>query len=99
MVKHIVLFKLKNEMAESEKLDIAQRFKEAIEALPAVIEEIRKIEVGINMNPEESWNIALYSEFDSLEDVKAYATHPDHVVAAKILADAKENRSCVDYEF
>ena len=98
MVKHIVIFKLRDEIAQEEKLDIMNRFKVAIESLPAKIPFIRKIEVGLNINPAEAWNIALYSEFDSLEDVKAYATHPEHVAAGKIIADAKENRACVDYE-
>uniref|UniRef100_UPI0032EDC9AA Dabb family protein n=1 Tax=Bacteroides ovatus TaxID=28116 RepID=UPI0032EDC9AA len=52
----------------------------------------------LNMNPGATWNIALYSEFDTLEDVKFYATHPDHVAAGKILAETKESRACVDYE-
>lgn len=98
MVKHIVLFKLKDEVPPEEKLVVMTEFKAAIEALPAKISVIRKIEVGLNMNPGETWNIALYSEFDTLEDVKYYATHPDHVAAGKILAEAKENRACVDYE-
>ena len=58
-------------------------FKAAIEALPAKISVIRKIEVGLNINPAEAWSIALYSEFDTLDDVKYYATHPDHVAAGK----------------
>jgi hypothetical protein len=74
------------------------RFKVAIESLPAHIPFIRKIEVGLNTNPAETWDIALYSEFDSLEDVKAYSTHPEHVAAGKIIAGAKESRACVDYE-
>ena len=98
MVKHIVLFKLKDEVPETDKLVVMNKFKEAIEALPAKISVIRKIEVGLNMNPGESWHIALYSEFDNLADVKFYATHPDHVAAGKIIAEAKESRSCVDYE-
>lgn len=98
MVKHIVLFKLKEEVPAAEKLAVMNRFKEAIEALPAKIAVIRKIEVGLNINPGESWHIALYSEFDTLDDVKFYATHPDHVAAGKIIAEAKESRSCVDYE-
>ena len=98
MVKHIVLFKLKDEVPETDKLVVMNKFKEAIEALPAKISVIRKIEVGPNMNPGESWHIALYSEFDNLDDVKFYATHPDHVAAGKIIAEAKESRSCVDYE-
>ena len=98
MVKHIVLFKLKDEVPETDKLVVMNKFKEAIEALPAKICVISKIEVGLNMNPGESWHIALYSEFDNLDDVKFYATHPDHVAAGKIIAEAKESRSCVDYE-
>ena len=62
MVKHIVLFKLKDEVPETDKLVVMNKFKEAIEALPAKISVIRKIEVGLNMNPGESWHIALYSE-------------------------------------
>lgn len=98
MVKHIVLFKLKEEIPAAEKLAVMNRFKEAIEALPAKIAVIRKIEVGLNINPGESWHIALYSEFDTLDDVKFYATHPDHVAAGKIITEAKDSRSCVDYE-
>ena len=99
MVKHIVLFKLKEEVSAAEKLAAMTRFKEAIEALPAKISVIRHIEVGLNINPGETWSIALYSEFDSLEDVKTYAVHPDHVAAGKLLAEVKESRACVDYEF
>ncbi|MCD8092397.1 MAG: Dabb family protein [Bacteroides sp.] len=98
MVKHIVLFKLKDEAPADEKLAAMTNFKNAIEALPAKISVIRKVEVGLNINPGETWNVALYSEFDTLEDVKYYATHPDHVAAGKFLADVKESRACVDYE-
>jgi hypothetical protein len=97
MVKHIVLFKLKDVDAQ-QKMEVMTAFKNAIEALPKEIEFIRNIEVGLNINPDEAWNIALYSEFDSLDDVKRYAVHPSHLAAARLLADVKESRSCVDYE-
>lgn len=99
MVKHIVLFKLKEEVPADVRLAAMNNFKEAIEALPAKIPTIRKIEVGLNINPSETWSIALYSEFDTLEDVKQYAVHPDHVAAGKLLAEVKESRACVDYEY
>lgn len=98
MVKHIVLFKLKDEVPADRKREVMCAFKQAIEALPARIPFIRRVEVGLNMNADEAWHIALYSEFDSLEDVKAYAAHPDHVAAASLLAEVKEGRACVDYE-
>lgn len=98
MVKHIVLFKLKDEAPAEAKLAAMNAFKAAIEALPAKIPFIRSIEVGLNVNPAETWSIALYSEFDSLDDVRRYAVHPDHVAAGKLLAEVRESRACVDYE-
>ena len=97
MVKHIVLFQLKDSLSSEEKTDVMNRFKAAIEALPAQIPFIRKVFVGLNMNPAEKWDLCLESEFDSLDDVKAYAVHPAHVAAAGILKDAKQDRACTDY--
>lgn len=98
MVKHIVLFKLKDEAPAEVRLAAMNAFKAAIEALPAKIPFIRSIEVGLNINPAETWSIALYSEFDSLDDVRRYAVHPDHVAAGKLLAEVRESRACIDYE-
>lgn len=98
MVKHIVLFKLKDEAPAEVRLAAMNAFKAAIEALPAKIPFIRSIEVGLNINPAETWSIALYSEFGSLDDVRRYAVHPDHVAAGKLLAEVRESRACVDYE-
>ena len=47
MVKHIVLFKLKETLSAAEKTDIMKRFKTAIEALPATIPFIRAVLVGL----------------------------------------------------
>lgn len=99
MVRHIVLFKLKNTLSKKEKLEVMQNFKAAIEALPAKISVIRHIEVGLNMNPDEAFDIALNSEFDTLDDVNFYAKHPEHVAAAALLKEVKDSRACVDYEF
>ena len=98
MVKHIVMFKLKETLSKEEKMVVMNDFKTAIEALPAEISVIRKVFVGLNINESEAWDICLESEFDTLDDVKAYAVHPAHVAAAGILKDAKQDRACVDYE-
>lgn len=99
MIKHIVLFKLKETLTASQKREIGESFKAAIEALPAKISIIRHIEVGLNINEAESFDVALYSEFDTLDDVKNYSVHPDHVAAAAIIKAHAAARSCVDYEF
>lgn len=99
MVKHVVLFKLKETLSVSEKSEIIASFKDAIERLPSKIDFIRHIEVGGNINPSESFDIALYSEFDNLEDVSCYVVNPDHVAAAGIIKPYIASRSCVDYEY
>lgn len=98
MVKHIVLFQLASEMEAERKKNVMDAFKKGIEALPAKIPFIRKIEVELNANPEEQFDIALYSEFDTMDDVRAYAAHPAHLAVAALLKDCKKSRSCVDYE-
>lgn len=95
MVKHIVMFKLKG--TPEERLDAATRFKNALLLLPEKIDVLHSMEVGINSNPDESWDVVLTAVVDSMEDVKTYAMHPDHVAAAAIVAPLKESRACVDY--
>ncbi len=97
MIKHIVLFKLKSFENPLEKEQLMNDFKVAIEALNGRIEGIVSLEVGINCNENEDFDIALVSAFTSMEALQHYSTHPEHVAAASLLKDAKDSRSCVDY--
>lgn len=95
MVKHIVTFKLTG--TPTERLEVAQRFKEALMELPGKINVLRSIEVGINENANEHWDIVLTAVVDKMEDVGIYASHPAHVAAASLIARHKADRACVDY--
>ena len=97
MVKHIVMFKLTG--TDDERRAVAEKFKAALEALPSQIDVLRSIEVGINENPVESWDVVLTAVVDKMADVDIYAKHSAHVAAAGLLAGHKEARACVDYEF
>lgn len=97
MVKHIVMFKLTGTPAE--RLEVATAFKNALEALPSQIEVLRSIEVGLNQNPGEDWDVVLTAIVDTMADVEVYAKHPAHVAAAALLAGHKELRACVDFQF
>lgn len=97
MVKHIVSFKLSG--TADERRAVAEKFKAALEALPAVIEPLQSIEVGINANPAEDWDVVLTAIVPTMADVAVYAKHPAHVAAAGLLGANKEARACVDYEF
>lgn len=96
MVKHIVMFKFKG--SPEERQDISKRFMEALIQLPCEIPQLKSIEVGINMNPSEQWDLVLTATADSMEDVAIYSAHPAHQAAVEIIKPYKEDRACVDYQ-
>ena len=95
MVRHVVMFKFEGD--DRERLEVALRFKEALEALPSQIEVLESIEVGLNMNPAEAWDLVLTATVATFPDVATYSAHPAHVEACKIIAGHKKDRACVDY--
>lgn len=97
MVKHIVCFKLSG--TAEERREVAVRFRNALLELPSVIDVLQSMEVGINENPSEDWDVVLTAIVPTMEDVEIYAMHPAHVAAASLLAGHKESRACVDYYF
>lgn len=96
MVKHIVSFKLTG--TDEERCRVAQEFKDALLALPQQIDVLRSMEVGINENPAEQWDVVLIAVVDTMADVEVYAKHPAHVAAAALLAGHKADRACIDFE-
>lgn len=95
MVRHIVSFQFTG--TPSERRAVAEQFRNALMALPSQIEQLKSIEVGINENPAELWDLTLIAEAETLEDVAIYSAHPAHKAAVAIIADHKANRACVDY--
>lgn len=96
MVKHIVTFKLSG--TRQERTKVAEEFKAALEALPEVIDCLQTIDVGINENPGEEWDVVLTAVLPTMEDVAVYANHPAHLAAAGLLKGHKADRACVDYQ-
>ncbi len=99
MVKHIVLFKVKEFDNPQEKREILEKFRDALMALPPKIPCLISIEAQINENPSESFDLALTTVFENFEDLATYANHPDHVAAASIFKAVAAGRACVDYTF
>lgn len=96
MIKHIVSFKFKG--TPDEKKELATKFAEALIQLPCEIPQLKSIEVGLNMNPAETWDLVLTATADSFEDIAIYSAHPAHQAAVAIIAPFKEERACVDYQ-
>src|SRR5690554_6624919 len=101
MVRHIVLFKLADEAEGRSKAENALIIKERLEELKNTIPVIRKIEVKINLSEASADNhdVILKSEFDTLEDVRTYAVHPEHIKVGEFIAKVRTSRAAIDYEF
>lgn len=100
MIKHIVFFGIVDEAEGKNKAEIMQFIKQELENLINLIPQLRKIEVGINHPdaPAGNYDLALYSEFDSMADLDTYQVHPEHKRVAAFIGKVKISRACVDYE-
>ena len=99
MIKHIVMWRLKDSALGASKEENALKLKESLEALKSEIEELKGVEVGINFSPSPAaFDVVLYSEFESREGLEAYQRHPEHVKIADFVGEIRSERAVVDYE-
>ena len=99
MVKHIILWTLKDEYTPEEKEEIKKGIKENLEGLKGKIDGL--LEIKVNKDPLKSSNadLMLDSSFESEEALKNYSTHPEHVkVADTYVRPYTKSRSCLDFE-
>jgi len=99
MVKHVILWTLKDELSDAEKLEVKAGIKAGLEGLAGKIPGL--IEIKVNTEPLASSNcdLMLDSSFETEEALKGYAVHPEHVAVAdgKVRPFTK-SRVCMDYE-
>lgn len=99
MIKHIVFWKLKEEALGNDKATNARLIKEKLEALNGRIEGLKKLEIGLDFaGGPMSADVALYSEFDTKEDLDFYQEHPEHKAVQAFVLDVRAERRVVDYE-
>ena len=99
MIKHIVMWKIKENVEGRSQLENGKLVKDRMEALKNEIKEIINIEVGLNIvEAEQAYDIALYSEFASLEDLNIYQKHPAHLEVVKFAGQFLESRVVIDYK-
>lgn len=98
MIKHIVMWKLKDFAEGCSRKENAQKIKTMLEALKGKIEQIVYLEVGINaISSDMAYDAVLISEFEDEQQLKEYKNHPEHVKVSGFVAKVKENRAVVDY--
>lgn len=99
MIKHIVMWTLKDEAAGADRTANARKMKEMLEALRGVVPTLVAIEVGIEVfAASPACDVILYSEFASRADLDAYQIHPEHQKVVAFVKQVAASRSVVDYE-
>jgi hypothetical protein len=96
-VKHIVMWNLRGE-TEHERLANIEKLKVAFEGLRGLIPGLLTLEIGVDVsNIDYACDVVLYSEFDSVEALEGYASHPAHLRVREELGNVRTTRHQVDY--
>ncbi len=99
MVKHIILWQLKDELTGEEKEQVKAGIKAGLEGLKGVIPGLVDIQVYTNGLPSSNADVMLDSTFTEEDALKGYAVHPEHVkVADGKVRPYTKTRSCLDFE-
>ncbi|MCR5367699.1 MULTISPECIES: Dabb family protein [Eubacterium] len=99
MVKHVILWTLKDELSPEEKAQVKKGIKEGLEGLKCRVPGIVDIKVNINGLASSNADLMLDSLFENKEALDAYAVHPAHVaVADEKVRPYTKIRSCLDFE-
>ncbi len=99
MVKHVILWTLKENYSDAEKEEIKRGIKAGLEGLKGRIPGLLEISVNVSPLPSSNCDLMLDSSFESEEALKGYAVHPAHVeVANTKVRPFTTSRTCMDYE-
>lgn len=101
MIRHIVMWKFADNAEGKTREENLDLVKEKLLALyeSGKIEGLRRMEIGKDvMHTDMSYDMVLVTEFDSVEALKAYKIHPDHVVISNYVKLVRTARATVDCE-
>ncbi len=95
MIKHIVMFNFKDENKKENLIKAKKMLEGLLESVPT----LKSIEVGINFSKESrAMDLSLYSEFDTIEALKLYANHPEHLEVVKFIKSVATESKVSDYK-
>lgn len=98
MIRHIVLWKLKDEAEGADKATNAVRMADALESLVGTIDGLLRLEVGVDaVGLPGAWDLALMADFEDEEALRRYQVHPKHVEVGKFISSVRLDRAVVDY--
>ncbi|WP_196994985.1 Dabb family protein [Diaphorobacter sp. JS3051] len=97
MIKHIVMWKLKGSTPAELQIN-RLTVKQALESLRGKVPGLLHLEVGLDQSDVDyAFDVVLYSEFESVVALAAYADHPEHQRVRREMSDLRIQRHQVDY--
>lgn len=97
MTTHIVLWNLQEPLTPEQKSITALKIKSTLEPLKDIIPGVLSLKVIINDFQSSNRDIALIAEYESVEALNNYITHPAHIEAGKYIRSVTCDRACLDY--
>lgn len=98
MLKHIVLWKLKEKAGGASGAENAPELKRRLENLKPLIPDIVDLKVGFDFrHPAPSYEICLDSLFKDAQGLENYQKHPEHLKVAAYVKEVTSERAAVDY--
>ncbi len=99
MVRHIVMWELKDEAEGGTAAENAAKMKHMLEGLKGKIDFLKEIEVGTDIFASSpKCSVILCSSVETREDLDAYQAHPDHQACLVFIKKVVAERRVVDYE-
>jgi heme-degrading monooxygenase HmoA len=99
MLKHIVMWKLKEHAEGADLATNAREMKRRLDECAQIVPGILKFEVTLAQpGLEATYDVVLYSEFENKAALEAYAKHPTHQALIPFIGAIREGRQCMDYE-
>lgn len=97
MLRHIILWKLKPEIADADKGAVKERIKTSLEALVGVIDGLEELTVHTDALPSSTADMMLESKMRDADALAFYSEHPAHVKAATYVRSVVDVRLCLDF--
>ena len=99
MVRHVILWNMKETLSDEECRKVKNDIKEALEALKGVIPGLLEINVATDPLDTSNADLLLDSLFEAKDALAVYADHPAHVkVKDELVVPNVRSRVCMDYE-
>ena len=98
MVRHVIIWDLKDELTAEQKREAAAKIKSGLEALKGVVEGLKEIQVVTEILDTSNGSLMLNSVFEDEKALAYYADHPEHVKVKNYVATVVKSRKCVDYK-